>query len=377
LDELTGRKQRALAIVGAQDDEQYRLFAMQHEQLKKLLDKRRQLTEQIGAALGPKVHHDEIDALLEQHGPNGLERRWTQRQADTEQFKQQQAQLQQQQGKIAQELKTLAEDQRLEEARLELQAVAAQLGRAQRQWQVLAVCSQALETMRTTYEAKRQPETLREASYFLERLTAGQYTRIWTRMVGEELLVDHQSDETFRVELLSRGTREAVYLSLRLALVGAYARRGATLPMVLDDVLVNFDSERARAAAKVLREFAASGYQVLMFTCHDHIRDLFDDLDADVRVLPHHKDVVHSQATPRKYVRAAPPTVEWAAPSTPEIPEPADHDWTPVRADIDLAVDEIDPELQYELTAVESDQARYLRLRDSIDTPRRSPQKTA
>ena len=186
-------------------------------------------------------------------------------------------------------------------------------------------------------------------------------------MVGEELLVDHANNETFRVELLSRGTREAVYLSLRLALVGAYARRGATLPMVLDDVLVNFDSERARAAAKVLRDFAASGYQVLMFTCHDHVRDMFDDLQTDVRVLPHHKDVVQSQATPQTYHRSGSRPPEVVDEPQPEILETDDDRWTPpAKSALELNVDEFDPELQYELAAVETDQQRYLRLRDQL-----------
>ena len=63
--------------------------------------------------------------------------------------------------------------------------------------------------------------------------------------------------------------------SLRLALASSYARRGSPLPLVLDDVLVNFDAERAKAAAAVLRDFAAEGHQLLVFTCHEHIHKLF------------------------------------------------------------------------------------------------------
>ncbi len=125
--------------------------------------------------------------------------------------------------------------------------------------------------------------------------------RIWTRLVGEELLVDNAEGDTIPVDKLSRGTREAVYLSLRLALVGAYARRGALIPMVLDDVLVNFDARRTRAAAEVLFDFSQNGYQVLMFTCHDHMRDLFHELGADVRILPDHRDVFENQARPIRY----------------------------------------------------------------------------
>ena len=84
-------------------------------------------------------------------------------------------------------------------------------------------------------------------------------------------MVDDQQGQSLRVELLSRGTREQLFLALRLALVGSYARRGVRLPLVLDDVLVNFDAPRAKAAALVLRDFARAGHQLLIFTCHEHI----------------------------------------------------------------------------------------------------------
>jgi uncharacterized protein YhaN len=76
------------------------------------------------------------------------------------------------------------------------------------------------------------------------------------------------------VEVLSRGAREQLFLSLRLSLAAYFARRGAPLPLILDDVLVNFDAERAKAAAQVLRDFAAAGHQMLVFTCHEHIAKL-------------------------------------------------------------------------------------------------------
>jgi hypothetical protein len=71
-----------------------------------------------------------------------------------------------------------------------------------------------------------------------------------------------------------------------LALASAFARRGVAVPLVLDDVLVNFDSHRAQLAAQVLKDFAAMGHQVIMFTCHEHIMRMFHQIDVQVRVLP-------------------------------------------------------------------------------------------
>ena len=99
--------------------------------------------------------------------------------------------------------------------------------------------------------------------------------------------MDDAQGKSKPVSALSRGTREPLMLSLRLALVSQFARRGIYLPIVLDEVLVHFDLQRARAAAELLKEFAlAGGHQIFMFTCHKHLVSLFTELGADVRLLP-------------------------------------------------------------------------------------------
>jgi hypothetical protein len=71
-----------------------------------------------------------------------------------------------------------------------------------------------------------------------------------------------------------------------MALASEFARHGSMLPMILDDVLVNFDSKRAKAAAKLLLEFAAAGRQIILLTCHEHVCRIFQELDVPVRILP-------------------------------------------------------------------------------------------
>ena len=379
LERLLGLKQRLLAAVGAESEEDYRLFDTKHTQLRKLKSKRDNLTEQIIAALGKHFDEDNLKIMLDSYGAAGLEKRWEEIQSEIERIKAQQSKLHQQRGEFLQEVKMLGEDSRLDVAHLELNAINAEISQLQKNWQVLSTSTQLLEMIRESYESKRQPETLKEASGYLERLTEGSYTRIWTRLIGEELLVDNSNEETIPVDKLSRGTREAVYLSLRMALVGAYARRGAVIPMVLDDVLVNFDGQRAHAAADLLCDFARNGYQILMFTCHDHMRDLFHSLGADVRILPQHKDVVESGAVPIVYNGG-----EYVAPRAvyqePEYipPEPVAPILEPARntipveyvqyasTNVHLDPDEYDADLEYELSAVATDQRMEQRLRHEL-----------
>ena len=143
---------------------------------------------------------------------------------------------------------------------------------------------------------KTTPETLREASDYLTQLTDGKYQRIWTSLGQNQLHVDDSEGEAITLDRLSRGTREAVFVALRLSLSAVYARRGMILPMILDDVLVNFDRDRARFAAKTLLQFARQGHQVMMFTCHQHVVDIFQDRGRKGHAAPGQTAIVLSRA---------------------------------------------------------------------------------
>ena len=188
-------------------------------------------------------------------------------------------------GDLGAQMKSIIDDRRIEQKRLELAAVTARLKLAIERWQVLATTEGIFADIKRQYETDRQPKALRQASKYLSQLTSGRYRRVWTPLEAGVLRVDDADGQTLPVEVLSRGTREQLFLSLRLALVASYARGGAVLPLVLDDVLVNFDVERAHAAAELLRDFAANGHQLLVFTCHEHIFDMFQSAGADCRLL--------------------------------------------------------------------------------------------
>ncbi len=68
---------------------------------------------------------------------------------------------------------------------------------------------------------------------------------------------------------LSRGTQEQLYLAVRLGLIDHFAKQSGKLPLVMDDVLVNADPERAAELASILAE-AASRHQIIYLTCHPH-----------------------------------------------------------------------------------------------------------
>ena len=87
----------------------------------------------------------------------------------------------------------------------------------------------------------------------------------------EQLLFGVRSNGTkVRVEGMSEGTRDQLFLALRLASLEQYLERNEPLPLVIDDILINFDDERSAATLKVLVE-VAKRTQVLFFTHHAHL----------------------------------------------------------------------------------------------------------
>jgi uncharacterized protein YhaN len=286
---LARRRRELYRAAGALDENDFRRRAESRAELDELLRRRGVLSQQIHAALHGLSSEQDAAALLG-FPMEQIERQRQElvvrRQAAADDIKR----LSEQRGAIAHEQALLAEDRRLAHKQVELDVVEQRLAEAVARWQTLALTEHLIETVKEDYERNRQPEVLQEASRYLERMTEGRYRRVWTPLGEQTLRVDDEQGRPLAIELLSTGAREQLFLSLRLALVSRFAGLGKAMPLVLDDVLVNFDQQRAAAAAAVFVEFAAAGHQLLVFTCHEHIAQLFRGLHCDVRSLPANVD---------------------------------------------------------------------------------------
>lgn len=283
---LQHRRRQLFIAAGVKTEDEYRRRALEYERAETLRDQRGSLDREIESTLAARCSPEAIGRQLDGDHTAALDERREETHRRLTALREKLAGLHENRGRLSEQLKSLSGDRRLAEKRLDLTVLEHRLREAVCRWRTLAVACRVLDAIRETYEQHRQPETLREASGYLERLTAGHYCRVWTPLGDNSLCVDDADGRALSVEALSRGTREQLFLALRLALAAAYARRGAPLPLVLDDVLVNYDAGRAKAAAAVLRDFAAAGHQLLVFTCHEHIHKLFKSLKTAVGILP-------------------------------------------------------------------------------------------
>lgn len=158
--------------------------------------------------------------------------------------------------------------------RVEQERLRAEMAAIARRWARARIARRLLEEARLRFQRDHQPRVLRDASDFLARMTAGAHRQVRASLDEPGLLEVVGADGAVRrPEQLSRGTAEQLYLALRFGTVLNHHAGAEVLPVVMDEVLVNFDPERARRAAAAIAELAQSR-QVLYFTCQPATRDL-------------------------------------------------------------------------------------------------------
>jgi uncharacterized protein YhaN len=283
---LARRRKHLLRTLGAPSEKHLLRRRDRIRERAQLHEQHEALSREIAMALGQRGSEEDLRSRLENFELPQLEQRWTELCDRLTAIEKRLKELYAEQGRLAERLAATAADTSLPRKLYDLKLVERSIGDALARWETLTVTQRLVEAVRKKYETERQPETLREASRYFERLTEGKYRRVWTPLEAGILFVDTKDGEKLSVDLLSRGTREQLFLALRLALVDLYAKRGKTMPLVLDDVLVNFDTRRTRIAAELLCDFATDHRQLLLFTCHEHIYHLFKTLRAELRLLP-------------------------------------------------------------------------------------------
>ena len=150
----------------------------------------------------------------------------------------------------------------------ERQAIVAEIRRLASRWATLRLAAVVLEREIERYRERNEGPVIRRASAIFPKLTLGEYRGVrssYDERDEPELRCIGVDGDDVPVHGLSDGTRDQLYLALRLASLERYAERAELMPFVADDILVHFDEDRARAALSVLSDFASTT-QVLMFT---------------------------------------------------------------------------------------------------------------
>jgi uncharacterized protein YhaN len=188
-------------------------------------------------------------------------------------------------GRVEERITLMERSEERSRALTRQEVVLAKIDASAEMWAVVTLCRTLLDETRKIYETERQPHVLKQASQFFSVMTEGRYPRIIAPLDGADIQAERDDGIRLSPELLSRGTAEQLYLAMRLALVGDYAGHVAPLPVVFDDVFVNFDPQRTRNTMQALVQLAAT-HQILLFTCHPHVVRLAQEIVPGVKTFP-------------------------------------------------------------------------------------------
>lgn len=166
------------------------------------------------------------------------------------------------------------------EAATDAETVATDIREYTERYTVLLVAHHILNQQLEEYRRRHQGPILESAQRSFRALTLDLYPHLKTDYDSKDnpiLLACEEDKRKVRIEGLSDGTRDQLFLALRLATIEQQLVHHEPVPFVADDLLVHFDSPRALAALNLFAEFSRKT-QVLFFTHLERDRDLAQSL---------------------------------------------------------------------------------------------------
>ncbi|MDG2388808.1 MAG: AAA family ATPase [Planctomycetaceae bacterium] len=283
---VRSKHSQLLAAGGAHDRQSFDERALWYRERRELLELMEMAREELDRAIGEQRHLAIFeDDLLEFNAGETQERL----QELTHQLGKIESKLTtsyEKRGELRQQRDSILNDRRDSRLRQEVAEVEEQIKQQCERWLGIDRAEQAISHIKFTLEREQRPATLQRAEQYFRMLTGGRYQRVWAPLGEHDLHVEDHAGLARQLNELSGGTREQLLLSLRLALVEEQRKEGIHLPFILDDILVNFDETRVASAMETLQEFAQSGTQTLLLTCHSHLAEAFSNQGVSVTNLP-------------------------------------------------------------------------------------------
>ncbi len=149
------------------------------------------------------------------------------------------------------------------------------LRRLAERYTVVKLAARVLQQEIERYREEHQDPVLKIGSRYFHELTMGSFTGLRTDVddKGAPVLVGvRQGDVRLTVDKMSSGTRDQLFLALRLATLEWRSAGSEPMPFIVDDILINFDDDRSKATLTVLADLARKN-QVILFTHHRRIVD--------------------------------------------------------------------------------------------------------
>ena len=154
----------------------------------------------------------------------------------------------------------------------------------------LEISSQTIPILINELSKENQDEIINLAKGYFSTITNGFYEDLEiennylvgvrkksnSKFIVDNILAHDIFDEQIRVEhtKMSEGTRDQLFLALRLAFISLFnSKSQKKLPFLVDDIFINFDEDRIKSGLNLLKDFSNTT-QVIFFTHSKRVEEL-------------------------------------------------------------------------------------------------------
>jgi uncharacterized protein YhaN len=155
----------------------------------------------------------------------------------------------------------------------------AEMSEVSEEYLQLATAGSLLKWAVDRYRDRKQGPLLERASVVFKNLTGGSFQklRVDFDQTPPALVAYRQNSQQVKVAGLSDGTRDQLFLALRIAALELQSEQGAPVPFIADDLFINFDDRRSQAGLMALYELS-SKTQVVFLSHQEHLLPIIQQL---------------------------------------------------------------------------------------------------
>ncbi|MDR1117045.1 MAG: AAA family ATPase [Oscillospiraceae bacterium] len=148
-------------------------------------------------------------------------------------------------------------------------------------YQAAELALDALSAANAALRGRLSPALNEKAAEIFSAFTAGKYDRVQIDREFSVMAGDSENAGLHKSFELSRGASDQLWLAIRLAICEVVLPPDKNIPVILDDALVTFDSERLGYVLDRLCKEAQTR-QILLFTCQDRERRYLEGRDVNI-----------------------------------------------------------------------------------------------
>lgn len=283
---IESRETNLLDQANAADREQFLNLAEKYTEKQKLITQRQELEAMLRQAAGDAPFDDFLASFSDQD-PAEAEEQLETTQKELDQLVDEDQKLANSMGILTAKIGGLDDNDDLSLLRQRTTLLSSALQSKMRSWCKYAFAKKLLTEAIEVFEKNRQPPIAQQASSWFAQLTGHKWEGLRISLENREVNLTTNTGKQKNPALVNRSLKELAWLSLRFSFIQEFAVKNSSLPVLMDEVLPNFDPENLKRILEFLAKFANTEtmqhQQVLYFTCRPELVEMFRTIATDAR----------------------------------------------------------------------------------------------